>query len=274
MVYCDAGTNFGRAATELTAGNLPDDVVALERSYRNVEFRIALPKQHNMIGAVERVIGLIKNSIKPNMKGPEVTMLTSEEFVTWLATITDKVNNRPLVLSAAVGLTLTPNDILHGSSHQYAGAEDSTTSIGLQLQRLKKCIGLFHTSWQTEFSRRSLLVHGDRSNIHPEKGDVVLIKGEAGDRLLLGLVVDLHLDTNGDVYAATVEYRRSPGGRLLRVKRHMSHLGRFMSRSEHELEAVDLNADVTDDLVGPVGQGSGQPLVPDEVEDELFHDCV
>ena len=274
MVYCDAGTNFSRAATELTAGNLPDDVVALERSYRNVEFRIALPKQHNMIGAVERVIGLIKNSIKPNMKGPEVTMLTSEEFVTWLATITDKVNNRPLVLSAAVGLTLTPNDILHGSSHQYAGAEDSTTSIGLQLQRLKKCIGLFHTSWQTEFSRRSLLVHGDRSNIHPEKGDVVLIKGEAGDRLLLGLVVDLHLDTNGDVYAATVEYRRSPGGRLLRVKRHMSHLGRFMSRSEHELEAVDLNADVTDDLVGPVGQGSGQPLVPDEVEDELFHDCV
>ena len=202
-------------------------------------------------------------------------MLTSEEFATWIAKITNQVNNCPLVLSVAVGLTLTPNDILHCTLHPFTGAEHSVTSVGLQMKRLKKCIELFHDSWQTEFSRRSALVHGDRSNKHPAKGDVVLIKGEASKRLLLGLVVDVHMDKNGDVFAATVQYRRSPGGRLLRMKRHMCHLSPFMIKEEHDLASPPGDQeDIDDDLAGPMNQGPEQPLVQDEVEEEEYHDAL
>ena len=37
------------------------------------------------------------------------------------------------------------------------------------------------------------------------QNNIVLVKGESGDRMLLGLVVELHHDSNGDVFGATVE---------------------------------------------------------------------
>ena len=54
--------------------------------------------------------------------------------------------------------------------------------------------------------------------------------------MILGLVVELHHDSLGDVYGATVEYRRSIGGRLIRVKRHLNQLCPFMGSNKHKLE--------------------------------------
>ena len=117
-------------------------------------------------------------------------------------------------------------------------------------------------------------MQSDKSNKHPETGDIVLIKGEAGDRLLLGLVVDLHQDKNGDIYVATIEYRRSVGGCLLQVKRHMGHLSPFMSRAEHQLaNPEEGDVEKVDDLAGNLDQGPGQPLVHDDVGEEEYHDA-
>ena len=47
-------------------------------------------------------------------------------------------------------------------------------------------------------------------------------------------------------------------------------------RDEHDLEcAPGDHVDVMkDDLVGHVDQGSGQPLAQDEVDEDVYHDCV
>ena len=83
------------------------------------------------------------------------------------------------------------------------------------------------------------------------------------------------MDKNGDVFAATGQYRRSPGGRLLRVKRHMCHLSPFMTKDEHDLASPPGDQeDIDDDLAGPMNQGPEQPLVQDEVEEEEYHDAL
>ena len=60
------------------------------------------------------------------------------------------------------------------------------------------------------------------------------------------------------------------------MKRHMSHLGKFMTKSEHDLECAPGNHvdNVEDDLAGHMGQGPGQPLAQDEVEEDVYHDAV
>ena len=131
---------------------------------------------------------------------------------------------------------MTPNDILQFKSGDFVGSWENETKVGKQLSRVKRCLDLFRQSWEAEFSRRSQLVQGGKKSFSPEIRDIVLVKGESGDRMILGLVVELHHDSLGDVYGATVEYRRSIGGKLICVKRHLNQLCPFMGSHEHELE--------------------------------------
>ena len=87
--------------------------------------------------------------------------------------------------------------------------------------------------------------------------------------MILGLVVELHHDSLGDVYGATVEYRRSIGGRLIRVKRHLNQLCPFMGSHEHELgEPMERVRIVEDDPVVALNVvvGAGE-VVLDELDE-------
>ena len=269
MIWIDSGTNFASAGVELVTTNLGKEFAVLERSYRKIEFRTTFPKHHQGIGACERMVGYIKNSVMHNVKGIQASQMSNQEFLTWLARITSIVNDRPLILAAPLGLSLTPNDILQFKSGDFVGSWENETKVGKQLERVKRCLDLFRQSWEAEFSRRSQLVPGGKKSFSPEVRDIVLVKGESGDRMILGLVVELHHDSLGDVYGATVEYRRSIGGKLIRVKRHLSKLCPFMEGHKHELgEPMERVRVVEDDpVVAPhVVAGAGE-VVLDELDE-------
>ena len=101
-------------------------------------------------------------------------------------------------------------------------------------------------------------------------GDIVLVRGEVKERMILGRVVEVHEDRNGSVFSATVEYRRSVGGRMIRVSRHLNDLARFMKREEVELEeAAEQIMAGTEDAAGgnlPANDQAG------EVQDEIQSD--
>ena len=116
-------------------------------------------------------------------------------------------------------------------------------------------------------SRVQQVVQGGKKSFSPELRDIVLVKGESGDRMLLGLVVELHHDSHGDVFGATVEYRRSVGGKLICVKRHLNHLCTFMGKDEHELELPMETVRIVEDdpTVIPNMVAGGGEVVFDEI---------
>ena len=98
-------------------------------------------------------------------------------------------------------------------------------------------------------------------------GDIVLVRGEVKERMILGRVVEVHEDRNGSVFSATVEYRRSVGGRMIRVSRHLNDLARFMKREEVELEGA------VEQVITGAEDGAGGNLLANnqagEVQDEV-----
>ena len=89
-------------------------ISSLNVKFATVEFRVTLPKHHAGIGAVERIIESIKNTVSKSILGPHQLRMDDEELLTWIHLVIDKINNRPLILGAPVGITLTPNHILLG----------------------------------------------------------------------------------------------------------------------------------------------------------------
>ena len=140
------------------------------------------------------MVGFIKNSVMNNVKGIKATQMSNQEFLTWLAKIASIVNDRPLILG--LSLSLTPNDILQFKSGDFVGSWENQTKVGKQLSRVKRCLDLFRQSWEAEFSRRSQLVQGGKKSFSPETRDIVLVKGESGDRMILGLVVELQSEAH------------------------------------------------------------------------------
>ena len=73
-----------------------------------IEFKVTLPKHHAGIRAVERIIGSIKNTVSKSVTGPNQLKMDDEELHTWLNMVIEKINDRPLILGAPLGITLTP----------------------------------------------------------------------------------------------------------------------------------------------------------------------
>ena len=68
----------------------------------DMKFKVTLPKHHEGIGAVERVIGVIKNTVSKSISGPNLIKMDNEELHTLLVLAIQKVNDndRPLILGA------------------------------------------------------------------------------------------------------------------------------------------------------------------------------
>ena len=51
----------------------------------------------------------IKNTVRKSISGPHQLKMDDEELLTWIHLVINKLNNRPLILGAPLGITLTPN---------------------------------------------------------------------------------------------------------------------------------------------------------------------
>ena len=60
-----------------------------------IEFGVTLCKHNAGIGAVERIIGSIKNTFS---KFVHQLKMHDEKLLTWIHLVIDKINNRPLIL--------------------------------------------------------------------------------------------------------------------------------------------------------------------------------
>ena len=89
-------------------------ISALNLKFGSIEFKMTLPKHHAGIGAEKRIIGSIKNTVRKSVTGPNQLKMDDEELHTWLNMVIEKINDRPLILGAPLGITLTPNHILLG----------------------------------------------------------------------------------------------------------------------------------------------------------------
>ena len=190
IIWVDAGTNLGGTRKELEGGNLGRELAVLENAYRKILFRRALPKHHSGIGAVERVIEDLKNGIMINMKGPAPSTMEQEEFNTWLTKVEDVANSRPLVLGLPIRITITPNDLLKGRQEDFQGSWEGSSKVAKQMNRIQENIKLFYHTWSGEMMRRNQPVKNRIANNDICMGDIVFVKGEIKERMILGRVVE------------------------------------------------------------------------------------
>ena len=104
--------------------------------------------------------------------------MDNEENHTWLVLVIQKINDRPLILGAPQGITITPNHILHGFRNTHGGEINPVTTVQQQLNRLKICLTLFGSLWFQEFTRRQFLLLWKEKGITPQIGDIVLFRNE------------------------------------------------------------------------------------------------
>ena len=107
IIWIDSGLNIVKAGKDLIDTEMKV-ISALNVKFATIKFRVTLPKHHAGIGAVERIIGSIKNTVSKSLTGPHQLKMDDEELLTWIHLVIDKLNNRPLILGAPLGITLTP----------------------------------------------------------------------------------------------------------------------------------------------------------------------
>ena len=113
IIWIDAGLNIVQFGKDLMQSEVKV-ISELNLKFSEIEFRVTLPKHHERIGAVERVIGVIKNTISKSIMGPNLIKMNDEELLTGLNLVIHKINDRPLILCTPLGITLTPNHVLLG----------------------------------------------------------------------------------------------------------------------------------------------------------------
>ena len=100
--------------------------------------------------------------------------MDDEELHTWLSMVTEKVNDRPLILGAPQGITITPNHVLLGFRNTHGEEVNLDVSVQHQLTRWQTCLAVFYSLWIQEFTRRRFNVIWKNQSIVPKVGDIVL----------------------------------------------------------------------------------------------------
>ena len=105
------------------------------------------------IGAVERIIGSIKNTVSKLISGPHQLMMDNKELLTWIHLVIDKLNNHPLTLGAPLGITLMPNHVLLGFRKCYRDEINHDVPIQHQISRWRIAVNLYNSLWEQECTR-------------------------------------------------------------------------------------------------------------------------
>ena len=77
------------------------------------------------------------------MIGPNQLQMDDEELYTWLNMVTEKVNDRPLILGAPQGITITPNHVLLGFRNTHGEEINLNVPVQHQLTRWQTCLAVF-----------------------------------------------------------------------------------------------------------------------------------
>ena len=160
------------------------------------------------------------------MVEPQHLIMNDEELLTWSHMVIDELNNRPLILAAPLGITITPNHILQGYKEGHGDEINPNTPVQHQLSRWNIALNAFTSLWSQEYTRRRLTVAWKEQRGSPQVGDIVLFKNEPIYRhpISAARVEAVLRRKNGDVYGATISYRREVGGRKIIVDRHLNQL--------------------------------------------------
>ena len=102
----------------------------------------------------------------------------------------------------------------------------------------------------------------------PNIGDIVLFRNEPcyKHQLSAARITDLLKRKNGDIFAATIQYRREVGGRTISVNRSLSYLYPFMNMETAEPQERIASL-VEDGTVGTTAPGPNSHKV--EIQDEF-----
>ena len=165
------------------------------------------------IGAVERIIGSIKNTVSKLISGPHQLMMDNKELLTWIHLVIDKLNNHPLTLGAPLGITLMPNHVLLGFRKCYRDEINHDVPIQHQISRWRIAVNLYNSLWEQECTRKRLTVALKEQGFVSQVGDIVLFKNKPvyHHKISAARVYNLLRRKNGDVYCTMICYRREVG---------------------------------------------------------------
>ena len=104
--------------------------------------------------------------------------MDDKELLTWTHQVIDKLNNRPLILGAPLGITLTPNHLLLGFRDCYGEEINTEASVQHQISRWRIVLKLFHSLLEQEYTRRRLTVSWKDQGQVPQVDNIVLFKNE------------------------------------------------------------------------------------------------
>ena len=177
IIWIDSRLNIIKAGKDLINTKMKV-ISALNIKFATIKFRVTLPKHHAGIGAVERIIGSIKNTVSKSLSGPHQLKMDDKELLTWIHLIIDKLNNCPLILGAPLGIILTPTMYSFGSGSATERRFHPDVSVQHQLSRWRIVLNLYYSLWEQEYTRRRLTVSWKEQGLVPQVGDIVLFKNK------------------------------------------------------------------------------------------------
>lgn len=160
------------------------------RSHLDVTWKLIPPKSPWWGGFYERMIGLVKRSLRATLYRSSISL---EEFLTVVMEVEEAVNRRPLVVNEDGGNVLSPAHFLHGigpTSEDLIPLEelDFLKEWGRRQEFSKRCFRTLKKEYFTQL--RNWRSH-EVGVFEPKVGDVVLVKDSMKSRLKwpLGKVV-------------------------------------------------------------------------------------
>ena len=213
-IFCDNGTNFVGARSELQRGlqRLNRQQIIQELSPKGIEWVHAPPLASHQGGIYESIIRLVRKAMDSLLSDRQIRTLTDEGLVTVLKEIEYILNCRPLArvsTSPEDMETLSPIMLLTGSLATGLPPDVfvSSDSMRSSWRACQLQIDQFWKRWQSEYLQ---LLQRRQKWLMPErnlkKNDLVLIKDEDQPRNFWpkGLVVEVFPDRDGLVRRAKI----------------------------------------------------------------------
>ena len=155
-----------------------------------------------------------------------------------------------------MGIALSPSHVLLGFRECYGDEINPDVSVQHQISRWRIVLNLYYSLWEQDYTRRRLNVTWKEQGLVPQVGDIVLFKNEPIYRYKISAarVQALLKRKNGDVYSATICYRREVGGCSISINRHLNQLYLFMGVEKAEPQ---------EQIQGLAEDGAAGTLAPD-----------
>ena len=114
-VYSDLGTNLVAAGKVSNDSDfILQDPENIDKITKNIDWHTGVPKAPWIVGGAEASVKMLKKQLRIFKIQEGDKKLSALEWETLFARISTTINQRPLVRITEPGLTLCPNDVLHG----------------------------------------------------------------------------------------------------------------------------------------------------------------